>query len=129
MIQIIGGSDTISQFDLEILNITDKSELNYWFSKFVVEVRNKKKDRDRGSVYPPNTPYQLCCRPQRHLRYSGHPDVNVFTDTLFKHFQDCLDTEMKFMTELGVGSGVKEARALSEDRENSSGFQEIHHRG
>ena len=42
MIQIIGGSETISQVDPEILNITDKSELNYWLSKFVVEVRKKK---------------------------------------------------------------------------------------
>ena len=127
MIQIIGGSDTIPQFDPEILNITDKSELNYWLSKFVVEVRNKKKiEIEEVFTHPP---YQLYCRPQRHLRHSGHPEVNVFTDTLFKHFQDCLDTEMKFMTELGVGSGVKEARALSEDRENSSGFSEIHHGG
>ena len=49
----------------------------------------------------------------------------MFTDTLFKHFQNCLDAEMKFMTELGVGLDVKEVQALSEDEERgfgSSGF-------
>ena len=40
---LIGDSlETIPQVDPEILNIIDKGELNYWLSKFVVEVRKKK---------------------------------------------------------------------------------------
>ena len=38
LIQIIGDSDTIAHVNPEILNITNKDELNYWLSKFVVEV-------------------------------------------------------------------------------------------
>ena len=114
-IQIIGGSGTIPQVDPEILNITNKAELNNWLSKFLVKVHKKK---DPGSVYPRNTLYQLCCVLQGHLRDNGHLEVSVFTNTLFKHFQDCLDAEMKFMTELGVGSEVKEGQALCEDEEN-----------
>ena len=39
-------------------------------------------------------------------------------DTLFKHFQDCLDVEVKRLTGLEVGSNIKEGQALSEDEEN-----------
>ena len=38
LIQIIGHRETILQVNPEILNITDKDELNCWLSKFVVEV-------------------------------------------------------------------------------------------
>ena len=38
LILIIGDSETISQVNPEILNITDKDELECWLSKFVVEV-------------------------------------------------------------------------------------------
>ena len=36
--QMTGDSETIPQVIPEILNITDKDKLNYWLSKFVVEV-------------------------------------------------------------------------------------------
>ena len=38
MIQIIGDSETILQVNPEILNITDRDELNCWLGNFVVEV-------------------------------------------------------------------------------------------
>ncbi|CAH3126147.1 unnamed protein product, partial [Pocillopora meandrina] len=79
----------------DILNITHNEELNYWLSKFVVEVRKKK---DPGTFYPPNTLYQLCCGIQRYMRDNGRPELNFFTHTSFKHFQDCLDAEMKRLT-------------------------------
>lgn len=52
------------------------------------------------------------------IRDNGRPKLNVFTDSSFKHFQDCLDAEMKRLTGLGVGSKVKEAQAFSEDEGN-----------
>ena len=39
---LIGDNETMPQVDPEILNVVDKGELNYWLSKFVVEVRKKK---------------------------------------------------------------------------------------
>ena len=98
-----------------ILNITDNEELNYWLSKLVVEVRNEK---DPGTVYPPNCLYQLLCGLKRHMRDNGRPELNFFTDPSFKHFQDCLDAEMKRLTGMGIGSNVKEAQAFSEGEEN-----------
>ena len=47
LIEIIGDSKTIPQVDPGILNIIDKGKLNYWLSKFVVEVRKKK---DPGNI-------------------------------------------------------------------------------
>ena len=38
MIQIIGDSETVLQVNPEILNITDRDELNCWLGNFVVEV-------------------------------------------------------------------------------------------
>ena len=37
-------------------------QLDYWLGKFVLEIRKKK---EHGSVYPPNTLYQMCCGLQR----------------------------------------------------------------
>lgn len=98
----------------EILHL-DKDELNYWMSNMVVEVRKKK---EPGSVYPPNSLYQLCCGLQRFLRDNGWPELNLFTEPTFKHFQDCLDAEMKRLTRIGVGSNVKEAQPFSNEDEN-----------
>ena len=42
------------------------------------------------------------------MRDNGRPELNFFTDTSFKHFQDCLDAEMKRLTAMGIGSKVKE---------------------
>ena len=59
MIAIRGETGiTLPEVNPDILNITHNEELNYWLSKFVVEVRKKK---DPGTFYPPNTLYQLCC--------------------------------------------------------------------
>ena len=116
MIAIRGETGiTLPEVNPDILNITHNEELNYWLSKFVVEVRKKK---DPSTFYPPNTLYQLCCGIQRYTRDNGRPELNFFTDTSFKHFQDCLDAEMKRLIAMGIGSNVKEAQAFSEDEEN-----------
>ena len=52
------------------------------------------------------------------MRDNDLPELNFFTDPAFKHFQDCLDTEMKRLTGTGIGSNVKEAQAFSEDEKN-----------
>ena len=59
----------------------------------------------------------MCCGLQRFLRDNGRPGLNVFEEPTFKHFQDCLDAEMKRLTNIGVGSTVKQAEPLCEDQE------------
>ena len=80
-----------------------------------MEARNEK---DPGAFYPPNSLYQLFCGLKRHMRDNGRPELNFFTDPSFKHFQDCLEAEMKRLTGMGIGSNVKEAQAFSEGEEN-----------
>ena len=41
-------------------------------------------------------------------------------DTLFKHFQNCLDAEVKRLTWLEVGSNIKEGKALSGDEKKKA---------
>ena len=43
-------------------NKVANEQLDYWLGKFVLEIRKKK---EPGSVYPPNTLYQMCCGLQR----------------------------------------------------------------
>ena len=47
-------------------------QLDYWLGKFVLEIRKKK---EPGSVYPPNTLYQMCCGLQRFLGDNGRPGL------------------------------------------------------
>ena len=49
------------------------SEMDFWLSRFVLEVRKK-----NGDPYPPNTLYQLICGLQRQLREHGHADIKLF---------------------------------------------------
>lgn len=99
---------------LDVLELSNE-ELGYWLAKFVVEVRRKDEE---GSFYNPNSLYQLCCGLLRYLRNNGRPELNIFEDPKYKHFQDSLDSEMKRLTSLGVGAEVKQAAPISEDEEN-----------
>ena len=59
----------------------------------------------------------MCCGLQRFLRDNGRPGFNVFEEPKFKHFQDCLDAEMNRLTNIGVGSTVRQAEPLGEEEE------------
>ena len=62
-----------SSFPSALINQMTKTELNYWLSHFVVEVRRKD-----GELYPPNTLYQICCGLQRTTRETNpHRDIIV----------------------------------------------------
>ena len=58
----------------------------------------------------------MYCGLQRFLRDNGRPGLNVFEAPTFKHFQDWLDAEIKQLTNIGVGSTVKQAEPLCEDQ-------------
>ena len=48
--------DKYREVNYNIVELNDE-ELNYWLSKFVTEVRQKK---EPGRCYTPNTLYQIC---------------------------------------------------------------------
>ena len=63
--------------------------LDYWLSKFVMEVR-----RVDGKPYPPNSLYQLWCGIMRYAEETK-PDLNFFTAVEFLGFRRTLDAQMK----------------------------------
>ena len=86
------------------------SELQYWLTRFITEVRKK-----NGVEYPPNTLLHICTGIIRYLRNNGHPSMKIFKDEIFAEFRVTLDAEMKRLTAIGLGSKKRQAEPLSED--------------
>ena len=66
------------------------SNMNFWFCRFVAEVRHVD-----GQPYPPNTLYQICCGLLWALRENDRADVNFFSDPKLSAFKCTLDAKMK----------------------------------
>ena len=96
----------------EDITALDNNGIQYWMSRFVLEVR--KKD---GSEYSPNTLHHICCGILRHLRESGRPDIDIFKDSSFADFRATLDGEMKRLQSLGIGAKKRQAEPLTEEEE------------
>ncbi|XP_067013358.2 zinc finger MYM-type protein 3 [Anabrus simplex] len=75
-------------FKPEILQLT-ADELNYSLCLFVKEVR-----KPNGSEYAPDTIYYLCLGIQQYLFENGRID-NIFTDSYYEKFTECLDEVAK----------------------------------
>ncbi|CAH3040943.1 unnamed protein product [Porites lobata] len=71
----------------------DALSLNYWLSKFVMEIAKKS-----GGRYPPKTVYGIICALKRYLEEkNGSEALNPLDagDKRFILFRRCLDAEMK----------------------------------
>ena len=101
-----------SEHVAEDITSLDNSKLQYWMSRFVLEVR--KKD---GSEYPPNTLHHIVCGILRHLRESGRVEIDFFKDIAFAGFRSTLDGEMKRLQSLGIGAKRRQAEPLTEEEE------------
>jgi len=86
--------------------------LQYWITCFILEVR--KKD---GSEFSPDTLHHLCCGIQRFLRLNGHPALDIFKDSRLTDFRSSLDSEMKRLQSLGIGSKKKQSEPLTTEDE------------
>ena len=82
---------------IEDITSLDNSTLQYWMSRFVLEIRKK-------NGYPPNTLHHICCGILRHLRESGRVEIDFFKDVAFAEFRATLDGEMKRLQSLGTGA-------------------------
>lgn len=71
-------------FKTEILQLT-ADELNYSLCLFVKEVR-----KPNGAEYAPDTIYYLCLGIQQYLYENARID-NIFCDTFYEKFTDCLN--------------------------------------
>lgn len=90
-----------------------KKDLDYWLSRFVLEVR--KKD---AKEFPPNSLHHLCCGILRHLRACGSATIDFFKDPELNNFRRTLDSEMKRLQSSGLGSIHRQAEPISEEEEN-----------
>ena len=89
------------------------SEMDFWLSRFVLEVRKK-----NGDPYPPNTLYQLICGLQRQLRERGHADIKLFDNPSLHDFRTTLDGEMKRLNGTGNYLNKKQAQPITQEQEN-----------
>ncbi|KAK9299987.1 hypothetical protein QLX08_007195 [Tetragonisca angustula] len=75
-------------FKTDLLQLT-ADELNYSLCLFVKEVR-----KPNGTEYAPDTIYYLCLGIQQYLFENNRID-NIFTDTYYERFTDCLNEVAK----------------------------------
>ena len=90
----------------------DADTLQYWMSRFVLEAR--KKD---GNEYPPNTLHHICCGIMRHLRQIGQPSLDIFKYPACSDFRRTLNSEMKGMQSIGVGTQHRQAEPLTAEED------------
>ena len=103
---------TTSEKIPEELTTMGKEAVQYWLSRFILEVR--KKD---GSEYPANTLHHITCGLMRHLRQNGQPEIDFFKDPTFSDFRATLDSEMKRVQSKGIGSKKRQAEPLTVEEE------------
>ena len=89
------------------LKSADQSSVDYWLSKFILEIR--KKD---GSRYPRNTLISLVAGMNSYLA-----PLNLFKDEVFHNFRTALDISCKESTEAGAGLNKKQAEVITEAEE------------
>ena len=92
--------------------LTQPKELDYWLSKFVLEVR-----KANGDCYPPETLHNMCSGLLRYIR-QDRPEINIFKSPTFSGFQRALDGEMKRLRSTGLGVRKKQAEPITIDEEN-----------
>ncbi|XP_008560726.1 zinc finger MYM-type protein 3 [Microplitis demolitor] len=86
----ITATKKLKLFKTDLLQLT-ADELNYSLCHFVKEVR-----KPNGAEYAPDTIYYLCLGIQQYLFENNRID-NIFTDTYYEQFTDCLnDVAKKF---------------------------------
>ena len=103
-----------SSCNIPPLSAITASELQYWLTRFITEVRKKNAVEYR---YPPNTLLHICTGIIRYLRNNGHPSMDIFKDEIFAEFRVTLDAEVKRLTAIGLGSKKRQAEPLSEENE------------
>ena len=97
---------------LPCLKDMTKSQLQHYMSCFVLEVR--KKD---GSEFPPNSIHHICCGIMRFLRSNGKPELDIFKDKELVQFRVVLDSEMKRLQGLGIGTAQRKAEPITFEEE------------
>jgi hypothetical protein len=95
----------------------DNEAVNYWLPRFVMECRNQ-----NGDYYTGGTLYSLCAGIQRYVREArqscgnGEP-LDIFKDAAFSYFRGVLNSVLKDIHKMGIGTTVKQAEVISDELE------------
>ena len=88
------------------------AELQHWLCYFILELRKKS-----GTKFPPNSLYHICYGIMRYVRMNGM-NVDFFKNKEFSEFCNILDSEMKRLQAVGLGTRQRKAEVISfEDEE------------
>ena len=94
--------------------IAQPQDLDYWLSKFVLEVR-----KENGEPYPPDTLYVICAGLLRYIR-ERRPEINIFKGYQYTGFKKILDGEMKRLrATASIGVKKRQAEPISVEEENT----------
>lgn len=110
------GSDAPSDKWTKLLGrLVDLSveELQYWLSKFILEVR-----KEDGTDYPPRSLLSLVMGIQSYLRIETKQEIDFLNSKDYLAFRQLLDAEMKRLSQKGLGSNVRKAEPFSVSDEN-----------
>ena len=102
--------------EMKITNTLDKmdtSEVTFWLSRFVLEVRKK-----NGELYPPSSLVSLVMGLQSHIRLTCKRDLDILNSPEFEEFRQVFDGELKRITNTGLGQKKKQAEPIRDDEEN-----------
>ena len=97
------------------LNEFDVDCTNKWLGQFFMEVR-----KQNGELYPAKTLYLLASGILRKFREFGCTDMNFLSDSddRFLRVRKCLDSQMKWVTQQGIGSEIKQAAPVTASHED-----------
>ena len=98
----------------DLLEHPDVEKLNYWLSRFVAEVRNKK-----GEPYPPRTIHQILAGLQRYM-LDKNPNAPKFLnkgEASFRDIRGTCDTVYRDLRSKGIGAEVRHAATISPEEE------------
>lgn len=106
-----GDDENFNLPSKEELKNAEKCVINYWFAKFIYEVR-----RQDGNRYPRNTLVSMVAGLNAHFLCNGR-SLSLFKDEEFNHFREILDLACKESTKDGIGIYQKQAETISESEE------------
>lgn len=87
-------------------------ELDFWLSRFVLEIR-----KVNGDHYPPNSLYQIVCGLQRYIRENGRADLKLLDCPDLHGFNRTLDSEMKRLNTTGKYIEKRQAQPITVEQE------------
>ena len=108
---LVEADECVHKLKQEFTAMTEEALL-FWLLKFVAEIR-----KSDGSLYPPNSVYQICCGLSRALKSSNRVDIDMFNSPKFTQFRDTLDACMKNLKPTGQFT-VQQAETITEEIED-----------